>query len=654
MAGSDRPLQAAVADADGAHTESVVSPTGGGSPLRGLLNLRWMKSWQFLLISTIAVLSGSMAFALTSLFRIPNLPNCRAIFWPTASASLRLQCAESYADQGTVEFLLDAIDLVDHLPQNHPLRGEIDARIEEWAEQILNLADRSFHDGEIDSAIATARKIPTQTAAADEVEGRIRKWQGIWNEASEIYEAAKKRLTERKFQEAFSATVRLLDVNNDYWRREKYNELTQLIVLAREDSAKLGKAKQVSDRGSVDGFKEALKLLDSIQSESVFYADAQKAKKGVIKDMLRLAEVFLERQKLSQAEQILKEVPRNAGFNQEVADFQVFVDAYQRAWAGDALSLDGAITRLQSLGKERPLYGRAQTLISQWRAELQALAQLDQARQIASSGRVADLATAITEAQKISRSNPRWEDAAPQIRRWRERIETIEDQPVLTRADQLASAGTPDALRAAIQEARKISSGRKLSEDANTRIRNWRRRVEQIEDQPFLDQARAQAAAGDVEGAIATASRIGSGRALYDDAQADVSDWQMQTNSAQWLRDAYLSAGSGSSRGVANAISIASQIPQRSDNYSEASGQIDRWSWDLLSIAENSALNDLSAAIEIAQQIPSGTAAHSDAQQRITVWQAEQARLTQPLDLAPPEDSEESLREAPTPSALDN
>ncbi|MEM8809764.1 MAG: chromosome segregation ATPase, partial [Cyanobacteria bacterium P01_G01_bin.38] len=489
------------ADVDAVSVEASSSPKG--LKLGRLINLQWMKSWQFLLISTIAVLTGSMAFALTSLFRIPNLPNCRAIFWPTASAALRLQCAESYADQGTVDFLLDAIDLVDHLPQNHALRSEIDARIEEWAEQILTLADRSFQAGELDSAIATARKIPIQTAAADEVEGRIRQWQRTWNEASEIYETAKSKLTERKFQEAFSATVRLLDVGNDYWRRDKYNELTKLIILAREDSAKIGKAKQASERGSVDSFKEALKLLNSVSEESVLYADAQRAKKGVIKDMMRLAEVFLERQQLSQAEQILKEVPRNAGYDQEIADFRVFIDAYQRAWAGDALSLDGAITRLQSLGKDRPLYGRAQTLMGQWRSELQALAQLDRARQIAAGGNVADLAAGIVEAQKISRSNPRWEDAAPQIRRWRERIETIEDQPILTRADQLANPGTPDALRAAIQEVNKVGSGRKLSEQANTRIRNWRRRIQQIEDQPFLERARAQAASGDLEGAIA-------------------------------------------------------------------------------------------------------------------------------------------------------
>ena len=71
------------------------------------------------------ILGTAGTAAVVSLFRIPNLPNCREIFWPTASASLRLQCAESYAAQGDVENLLAAIALVDKLPEDHPLRSDI-------------------------------------------------------------------------------------------------------------------------------------------------------------------------------------------------------------------------------------------------------------------------------------------------------------------------------------------------------------------------------------------------------------------------------------------------------------------------------------------------------------------------------------------------
>ena len=133
------------------------TPTQGPG-FRGLAFFRWIGSWQFLLLTTLALLTGTLAFAVTSLFRMPNLPNCRAIFWPTASAAMRLQCAESYADQGSVDFLLEAIGLVEKLPDDHPLRAEIDAKVETWSSEILEMADEQFHLGELERAIATAKQ----------------------------------------------------------------------------------------------------------------------------------------------------------------------------------------------------------------------------------------------------------------------------------------------------------------------------------------------------------------------------------------------------------------------------------------------------------------------------------------------------------------
>ena len=113
---------------------SAVSEEPSKRPgLRGLLFFRWIGSWQFLLLTMLAILTGTLAFAVTSLFRMPNLPNCRAIFWPTASAAMRLQCAESYASQDSVDFLLEAIALVEKLPDDHPLRAEINAKVEIWS-----------------------------------------------------------------------------------------------------------------------------------------------------------------------------------------------------------------------------------------------------------------------------------------------------------------------------------------------------------------------------------------------------------------------------------------------------------------------------------------------------------------------------------------
>ena len=588
---------------------------------KGMAAFRWLGSWQFLLLTTLAILTGTLAFAVTSLFRMPNLPNCRAIFWPTASAAMRLQCAESYAEQDSVDFLLEAIALVDKLPDDHPLRAEINAKVEDWSNEILEKADELFHQGELESAIATAQKIPARTAAADQVETNIRRWQRVWSEGSDIFEQAKEKLIDGKFKDAFGLSVQLLNVSNDYWSDTKYAELTKLIGMAREDSRKLGKIEGLVDKGTVDSFKEALKLLASIQSESVLYDEAQEMKKTIAKDMLEVAETFLARKQLPQAEAILAVIPRNEGFDQEIADFQVFTEAYRRAWSGDALGLDAAINRLQSMGRERPLYDRAQNLISQWRDEIRALAQLDIARQIAAPGNINDLRLAINEARQIGNDNPRWQEVSTQIDQWKERVETTEDMPTLTRADRLASVGTPEALRQAIQEARKIQPGRALSDDADERIDGWQGRIEAIEDRPLINQARQLAAAGDLTSAIATASRISPNRSLYQEAQGDLAIWRDQQQSQTLMQEANNLARAGTADALASAIATADRISSNSSQHQNALQQINRWSWDLLNLADSEAHTSLERAIRLAAQIPSQSNAYDTAQSRIEVWQ---------------------------------
>ncbi|MEM6255781.1 MAG: chromosome segregation ATPase [Cyanobacteria bacterium P01_D01_bin.156] len=604
----------------------------------GLAALRWMGSWQFLLLATVVILTGTVSLAVSSLFRMPNLPNCRGVFWPTASAAMRLQCAESYAAQDSVDFLLEAINLVEKLPDDHPLRAEINAKVERWSIKILELADDQFHQGDLDGAIATAQKIPLHTAAADDVETSVNRWRRVWEEGSDIFEQAKTQLVEGNFKDAFGLSVRLLDVSNDHWSETKYGELTGLIAMAREDSRKLGKVRRLARAGTVKGFKEALKLINSISSESVLYEDAQTSKSDISRDMLRVAERFLARKQLPQAEEILVAIPRNEGLDAEIADFQVFIDAYRRAWSGDALGLDSAITRLQSMGRDRPLYGRAQELISQWRAEIQALAQLDVARQIAAPGNLNDLRSAIVQARQIDRGNPRWDEVSNQIDQWETRVETTEDLPILNRADQLAAAGTPQGLQLAIREAQRIRSDRALSDRAKERIGGWQGQLEAIEDRPLLDEARRRAAAGDLGGAIAVASRISPERSLYSEIQDELGSWRDQQQNTTRLQEANNIARSGTANDLARAIVTANQIPDNSSQYKNALTQINDWSWNLLNLAESESSISLERAISLAGQIPSQAAAYANAQDRIRDWQRMQGANT--LELTAPDDSD--------------
>ena len=590
-----------------------------------LLGMRWLRSWPLVMLVIFGILGAAGTTAVVSLFRIPNLPNCRAIFWPTASASLRLQCAESYAAQGDVKNLLAAIALVDKLPEDHPLRSDIiNDRIEDWANLVLDLAERSFEEGNLEGAIDSARQIPARTAAAAVVEERVSRWQAIWKEGEEGFNTAVEKVREKNFQAAFTLSVALLDVDNNYWATEKYNELTKIISLAREDSRRLSEALGFAKEGTVKGYIEALKRLNEITEESVFYAEAQGEREKMGKEMLSAGETLLANRQLSRAQSMLNAIPRDIGLEAELADFQTFVTAYQQAWVGSASGLENAINQIKTIGKDRPGYSKAQGLVAQWEAEIQDVALLSQARERASRGSTADLTSAISMAGRISRNSAQWDDASQQIEEWRTRVETTQDRPILERADQLASVGTPDNLRAAIQEARKISSGRSLGAEADRRIATWTGRIQRIEDQPLLDQARQRASTGDRAGAIAIAARIGEGRALYDDAQADINRWQTQESGRQRLGEAVTVANRGDANSLATAIELASQVPSGSDSRASADSQIDSWSWTLLRQAEVESGRNLETAITLAQRIPSQAEAYEPAQVRIRAWRDNQ------------------------------
>ncbi|PSN18038.1 chromosome segregation ATPase, partial [filamentous cyanobacterium CCP5] len=245
------------------------------SPTQSPLWAKIAKNWHVWSLASLAVVGSLGVVSAVSLFRIPNLPNCRAIFWPTASATTRIQCAEAFANQETVDGYLDAIKLVDHLPDDHPLRVDINQRIETWAEQVLRLAEFTFQEGDLSEAVDIARRIPDQTTAAELVSEQIDRWNEIWEKADGIYAEAQAELRQRNFQEAFAQANQLLDIGNRYWETTKYDEITALISDGRRDLNRLGQAKRLAQRKTVKGIMEAVEIAQAIAPESPLYEEAQ-------------------------------------------------------------------------------------------------------------------------------------------------------------------------------------------------------------------------------------------------------------------------------------------------------------------------------------------------------------------------------------------
>jgi soluble cytochrome b562 len=568
--------------------------------------------------------SGAGLFSLALLLKLPALPNCPSIFWPTASASLRLYCAELAANKQTVSDLLTAIALVNSLPEDHPLRPEINSNIEKWSLAILELAEQEFQGGDIDEAIEMVKKIPTNTTAHQQIEEQIKRWQEIWAEAEQIYAAAEQAMIDQDLQVAFSTATRLLSVGNEYWATTKYQELTDLITASREDGNKLANANRLARRGGLSNLLEAIKLAKEIRPNSPAYAVAQRLIGEFGKKMFDLAEATLEAGDSERAISIARQIPEQAQLQADVQDFINLAMAEAQAWGGTVSDLEAAIIQAQRLGRDRPLYDRAQTLIRRWQLEIQDVNHIELARQIAANGGVENLAAAIAEAQSVPSSNPRYDEARDLINRWTSQIQTIEDQPYLEQAEALAQAGTVSALQAAINQASQIREGRALYSEAQQQIRDWTSRIQRIQDQPYLDEARRLANAGNLPAAIATAEQIQSGRALYDDAQADIRTWRTQTEGRNRLQSAYDLATVATPSNLLSAIQTANQIPRNSPARAEADQMINLWSQQLLAIAQQQSERDLQSAIAIASSIPPRTEAYAAAQLQIQTWQQSQ------------------------------
>ncbi|MBR8836698.1 MAG: chromosome segregation ATPase [Stigonema ocellatum SAG 48.90 = DSM 106950] len=582
----------------------------------------WMKSWA-LWVFLLTLVPGGIAFmSTTMLLKLPSAPNCPSIFWPLASASVRLHCAQLAASKQTVTDLLQAIDLVKDLPKNHPLRTQIDHFLDQWSQDILQLADQSFQSGKLDEAIATARKIPQDTSTYKVVDEKITKWESTSSKAEDIYQQVEAEISAEHWHQAFMLTSKLLRLNSKYWAGTKYDELNQLIITSREDGEKLEKAESLAKSGIVDDLLKAIKLAESIGLGSYLHPKAEKVLPEFGRKMLEVAQTKLDRQDADAAISIAQKIPVNTGLQSETDDFISLAEAQRSAWMGTIAGLESAIAQAQQIDSTRPRYEKAQKLIARWQLEIEDVAHLEKARSLSSGGDIPALTAAISEAQVIPATNPRAKEARREINHWVAQIQTIEDQPYLDRAEQLALVDDMNALQAAIAEASQIRRGRALYKDAQSKIATWIEKVQRIQDQPYLDQARELARNGDIPAAIAVAQQIPSRRALSGEAQGAIDDWRGQIRARENWQKAREVALAGTPDALAEAIRIGNRVPNSSLLRNDVNVALDQWSQQLLDIARSQGESDMVKGIETAKLIPRNTAAYSAARDQIRTWRA--------------------------------
>ena len=594
---------------------------------------RWWQTWQVWGMVLI-LCSGGIGYTATStLLKLPKTQSCSKVFWPVASASVRLYCAQTAAEDKNIDGLLKAIALVVVLPEDHPLRPEIDRNITKWTSAILALGEEEFQSGQLQKAIATAKQIPQSVAANKLVAAKIASWQSIWSEAEKNYQEVDKRLREANWNEAFTWAVRLTDSPNKYWATTKYAESINNINVAQEENASLDKAQIQLTNGNIEDLLLAIDKAEDIAEKSYAYDQAQEILAQAKDKLVAHVEQLIQQQDWRELLQITNRIPNSLKLQNKVRDWNILASAGTSASLDTVFGIEEAIAEAKKLKADSSYYESGQKLISRWKLEIEDVRHLSQAKELALVGTISNLSKAISEASLIPSSNPRYGQAREEINKWQGQIQVIEDQPILNRARELSYANNVDAWRRAIAEINLISSSSPLYREAQSYSQTWRANIERTEDQPFLDQADSFADINNYPAAIDAARKIRSGRTLYGKAQNKISLWQQEIDGERYLEEANSLSNQGTPEALARAIKVARQVSSNSSLRTQVVQDINEWGSQILVMAREASYNSLERAITIAKQVPSGTTSYSQARTEIQNWQE---RLNPPEpELAP-------------------
>ena len=584
--------------------------------------ISWWQTWQAWGI-VLVILSGGIGYGATSmLLRLPQTKTCSNVFWPVASAAVRIYCAQNLAEQQTVEDYLSAIALVEELPSTHPLRSEINRNVEKWATGILDIGETKFQEGNLEAAIAIAKEIPDNVEAKKIVDSKITDWETVWTKAEDNYNRVETHLRAARWNDAFSSAIRLADVRNNYWSTTKYQEAIDNINIAQEESATLDKAVTQLEEGSLDNLFAAIKKAEAISEDSYAYAEAQDILAQGKTRIFALADDYLTQQKWSKLLTITYNVPgETLGIAELVQEWKIIANAGTSADLGSVLNLEDAITEASTLTPEANLYAQAQQLITRWTLEIEDVKHFDQANQFAQGRNITSYNAAIKELRLIPSGNPRYQEAQKQINQWRGEIQIIEDRPIIARAKELAAPANVTAWRRAIAEINLVSSSSPLYREARKYASRWQSSIERVEDQPILDQAISLANLKNYDQAIETARQIGPRRALSSQASKKIALWQREIKGQQYLREAFKLAGQRTPDSLAKAIRTIRQVPSDTSSYYQVAPNVNDWSTEMVVLAERTSYYSLEEAIAIARKIPSGTTGYGNAQSLIKTWE---------------------------------
>ncbi|MGB3787931.1 MAG: hypothetical protein WA949_07970, partial [Phormidesmis sp.] len=331
--------------------------------------------------------------------------------------------------------------------------------------------------------------------------------------------------------------------------------------------------------GDLDKLGEALAMIEGINLETAAWKDSKADINRWAERVLQYSFQKWEEEDVEAAIAIVQLVPPDLAVTPEAKDLLHFGHAQRLAndkydqWApsyGQIYNLLEAIKAVQQISPDSPFHLEAQDSAEKWQQKLDDMVQLQSANALAEIGQKATYQMAIAKAEQITQERPQRVQAQTLVSHWKKEIQRMEDRPILNEAVQIATKGGKANLRRAIAQAQKVEQGRALRIEGQTYIAEWQDRIEIIEDQPIMDKAEKLASKGDLRDAIAQAENVVKGRALYKTAQASIAEWKTE---AETIEDRPILIRAESLAAIGHfsaAIDVAYQIAPGRALYGEA------------------------------------------------------------------------------------
>jgi hypothetical protein len=557
------------------------APVETQEPTLALESGRNFIKWSLLSLTLLTTFLGLSFLAVFWLFSMPPAPECQEIS-NLAPDRVRLSCAQQAAKSGDPEKAAQAIALISSWSDDHLLAKEAQASITQWSRILLEKARTEFDNNNLDEALKWLRKIPKSSPKYEEAQQAISTWSGSWQQGKGVADKVQAAISQKDWKTAEREAQILTESGNEYLRVTRYQQLISQILAERQGWKQLQDAEKAVKGDTVYDYERAVRLVNRIEANTTAKVEAQSKldgwtealfdrlvelqQRGDIAETLRIArvippetKVYAQTQKLARLAQASLLVTDESQVNQELPD---------RIW-----TLVEAQVIARQLDRSSPLYQTSQEQIPEWQSYLKDLLQLQMASTIASAGQRQTLELAIAQAKEIGSERPSQDYANRLVTQWREEIEQLADRPYLARAQQLADLGTIKGYKAAIAQASFVGIGRPLRNEAQTIVAHGRKQIEILEDQPLLAEAEDLAKKKKYNAAIEVANKIKSDRQLYKQAQSEIKSW-IEAQDRDAIEKAIALAQKGK---LTEAIVTASDVLPDRPLYKEAQVWVADW-----------------------------------------------------------------------------